>query len=373
SARRWRGAFRRRTLVSRLDLLRRAATIMGALSAMLVACAAQTDANDAAGARASTQAGSTPSEWTASGASVGTGIGGRRGTPASSDVQATGGSGCSSSNAPTVAATLGTYQMSEISGLAASRAHPGVLYAEADSGGAPEIAAYSDSGEFLGAIFLEGAVNVDWEDVAIGVEPESELADYIYIADTGDNNARDGTGARPSIQIYRTREPDPAQLTVESALSTTWEVANYQYPNGANDSEALFVDPQSGNPYLFTKTNDGRCDLYGAPLAAFGQSESWTLEWFAGFSVGIPYESSAQVTAADIAPGGDRILLRTYTSLFLYERKGDWQATFTAPTLELQAPTEPQGEAITFNADASAWFSGSEQSSTIYRGSVTCD
>jgi hypothetical protein len=218
---------------------------------------------------------------------------------------------------------------------------------------------------------LEGALAIDWEDIAIAARPDT--ADYVYVADTGDNDARDGLGARAFIQLYRFPEPEPTALAVDHAVPAAWEVASYHYPDAASDSEALFVDPQSGDPFVITKTNDGHCNVYRAPIAAFSQTEPYLLEWVAEFWVGEPYQSSAQVTAADISPSGDRILVRTYTSLFLYVRGSTWQETFGAPTLTLEAPMEPQGEAITFNAEGSAWFSASEQSTTLYRGGVSCE
>ncbi|HEU5050684.1 MAG TPA: hypothetical protein VFU00_10195, partial [Gemmatimonadales bacterium] len=87
----------------------------------------------------------------------------------------------------------------ESSGLAASRAHPGVLWTIEDSGNPALVSAIDTAGRLLGRWRLRGARNVDWEAVSVGPCGEHHC---IYVGDTGDNAER-----RRSVTIYRFREP----------------------------------------------------------------------------------------------------------------------------------------------------------------------
>src|SRR5437016_3618567 len=55
--------------------------------------------------------------------------------------------------------------LTELSGIAASRAQPGVYYAHNDSGDSPRIFALDGAGAELAQLCLAGATNVDWEDI----------------------------------------------------------------------------------------------------------------------------------------------------------------------------------------------------------------
>ena len=57
----------------------------------------------------------------------------------------------------------------EISGLSASRLHPGVLYAHNDHGDTNRIFAMDPvSGEVKATLTIANAHNVDWEDICVG-------------------------------------------------------------------------------------------------------------------------------------------------------------------------------------------------------------
>ena len=58
----------------------------------------------------------------------------------------------------------------EASGLVASRAQPGLLWAHNDSGGAPEVFAIGEDGSDRGWS-VAGAAARDWEDMAAGPGP----------------------------------------------------------------------------------------------------------------------------------------------------------------------------------------------------------
>src|SRR5438093_10537248 len=106
---------------------------------------------------------------------------------------------------PSVALTgaLHSPRVKESSGIAASRAHPGVLWTHNDSGDDAYVYATDLADADRGAVRIRGARAVDWEDIALGpclTQPGACL----YTADTGDNEM-----ARKSAVIYAVAEADP--------------------------------------------------------------------------------------------------------------------------------------------------------------------
>jgi hypothetical protein len=78
------------------------------------------------------------------------------------------------------------------------------------------------------------------------------------------------------------------------------------------------------------------------------------------------------VSAGDISPSGDSIILRTYTAIWLWCRGSTWATTFGAAPVELPSASEPQSEGLTFSADGKSWYSAGETSTTIYQGISIC-
>ena len=72
--------------------------------------------------------------------------------------------GCDACGAYSVPASGGNITnpaVVELSGLAASRAHPGVFYAHNDSGDSPRFFAFDGSGATIGEFVLQGIAAVD--------------------------------------------------------------------------------------------------------------------------------------------------------------------------------------------------------------------
>jgi len=262
--------------------------------------------------------------------------------------------------------------LTELSGLAASHAHPGVLYAHADIG-VPVFVAMDTTGKTLGTFTVPGAGAQDWEDIAVGKGPDG--TDVIFIGDIGDNSARDGMGkTRDQIQVYRV--PEPAVTVGQAAVTQTltqFETLLFTYPDRPHDAEALMVDPITGDLLIVTKEDDGNSSVFRA-LGTTPVRQATVLEKVAGLTFGVPGSGSAHASAGDISPTGDRVLIRTHTAILLWPRlAGDgWAATFAAPPRSLPVQDEPQGEGLTFAADGHSWFSAGETEPTIYQGKETC-
>ena len=240
-----------------------------------------------------------------------------------------------------VVGTVTREDLDELSGLVASRRHPGVLWTHNDSGARPTLTALRPTGEVIADLELAGAAAIDWEDLALGPGPEPGV-DYLYVGDIGDNRRR-----RLEVVVYRLPEPDPHALAA-GAAPVLAEALVLRYPGEPENAEALLVDPATGDLYLITKGE--RAHLYRADAGA--------LKHEATLDLGV----GALATAADISPAGDRLVVRTYNRAYLWPRAPGQPlaAALVAPPCDLPVAVEPQGEAIAFAADGAALYTVSE-------------
>jgi len=244
--------------------------------------------------------------------------------------------------------TLPGDDLSEASGLAASRVNPGYLWSVEDSGNAGEIQLLHPNGTIVGHYRLEGIGNRDWEELAIGPGPVPGQS-YLYLGDIGDNGLR-----HPEKRIYRFPEPRLADRPqpVRERISRI-ETIRLTLPDGPKNSEAFLVDPLSGDLYLFSK--EARTVAYRArsPLPTDRPVSMNRI-------MAMPFH---KLTAASISPSGDEILLRTYTQLFYFKRKPGQtvrQALWLKP-VKVAVADEPQGEAVAWALDGSGYFTLSEK------------
>jgi hypothetical protein len=249
---------------------------------------------------------------------------------------------------PVRAGTVADPEVVELSGLAASRREPGLFWVHNDSGDRARVFVIGSDGAAGAQVALAGADAVDWEDIAVA---DGEAGDDIYVADIGDNAAR-----RATIDVYSfTADPSSPGTEVDAAR------LRLQYPDGAHDAEALMVDPRTGDLVIVTKGYDGRAGVYTLPAAsAAPRAEPQPLTKAATLSLG----ALQAVTAGDISPAGDVIVLRTYTSVFVFARAGDEPvaAALGREPCEAPAPLERQGEAIAVDADGEGYTTISEGS-----------
>ncbi len=127
-------------------------------------------------------------------------------------------------NPPAVASTA----LTELSGLAASRRHPDVLWAHNDSGGEPEVVAVGRDGGDRGRFPLGGAEAFDWEDMAIGPDPAGTGGDVLYLGDIGDNIDQRDDG----VVVYRVPEPQPGAAGSVAAPLGGVEALELTYAGG---------------------------------------------------------------------------------------------------------------------------------------------
>jgi hypothetical protein len=251
---------------------------------------------------------------------------------------------CASWGQPVQAGVVEDESVDQLSGLAASHAWPGVLWAQEDAGEEAKLLVLASNGEKLGRIDVTGATNTDWEDLALGpctaLEAEEACA-CLYIADIGGNNLNRTEGV-----IWRLPEPDP-----EDDVTAEATAIRFRYPDDGHDAEALIVLPGSGELFILTKEVGFPAQLFtfdgpGDPDRTTDLRLVGTLDLEA---LGAESES---VTGATVSPLGDRLIVRTNDDLLLFPiTGGDVAGAITSPAELLPAPVGGDGEAAAFDPD----------------------
>ncbi|MGW7052168.1 WD40 repeat domain-containing protein [Streptomyces sp. NPDC054887] len=224
-------------------------------------------------------------------------------------------------------------RITESSGLAASRIHPGVYWTHNDSDdGAYVYAVDSKSGETVATLTLRGIGSPrDVEGISIG--PDGN----VYVGDIGDN--LDGSWSH--VWIYRFPEPKRlVDATVDAAQFTV------KYADGARNAEALMVHPKTGRVYIASKNEDGG-GLYEGParLSAGGTNVFRRVGE-------VPW-----VTDGAFSPDGKELVLRSYFSARAYAWKQNGRL---GADRAVSAPFQGQAESVTYTADGAAMMFGSE-------------
>jgi len=248
--------------------------------------------------------------------------------------------------------TVESEELGEISGIVASRANPGVLWVHNDSGDSARVFAIEETGRTLGVFQLDGVTAYDWEDIAIA---RGEPNDVIYVGDIGDNN-RNRTG----ITIHRFTEPE-VDREGPSVSGTIDAVESFDLAYGdavSHDAEAFVIDHVTGDLYILTKELSGTTIVFRA-VAPLESGRTITLEQVAevALSAMIP-----MVTAADVSPRGDGVLVRFYSDVMLWVRPdgGPFASAFDSPPHVLPRAAERQGESISWGHDGTGYYTISE-------------
>ena len=250
--------------------------------------------------------------------------------------------------------------ITEASGIVASRKNAGVLWIHNDSAQKNAVFAVSSHGKHLGVYILDGIKNRDWEDIAIGPGPE-EGQQYVYIGDIGDNRAQ-----HDLKYIYRVPEPHVRiDQTPREVTLTHVETITFRYPDGKRDAETLLIDPTTKDLYVISK-RETKVRVY---RASYPQSTTVpiTLEHVATLAINEQDARSAWLTAGEISPSGQEILLKSYIGIYHWSRAPGQPVHEALTTEPIQLPylPEPQGEAMCWEADGSGYYTVSEEQNDI--------
>jgi len=239
----------------------------------------------------------------------------------------------------------------ELSGIAASRHHPGTYWVHSDGMKATEIYLIDSLGNRLATCQLPGVLPQDCEDIAMGSGPEAGVS-YIYLADIGDNNAVFDTHF-----IYRIPEPDlPAGLSRPANLvASKIDKLAFRYPNGERlNAETLLLDPTTLDLLLLTKApGTGTLFIFPFPQSTTAVA---TLERLADLPID-------KATAGDVSPDGTEVLLKNKKEIFYWKaQNGEDLHDLLLKTNPQRVPYLPeiQGEAICFNIGATGFLTSTE-------------
>ncbi|GLY04748.1 hypothetical protein [Actinoplanes sp. NBRC 101535] len=194
----------------------------------------------------------------------------------------------------------------------------------------------------------------DTEDMILSPDGET-----IWIADIGDNNARNGGETRSTVGLWKMAADGKAEP----------KLFRMTYPDGdKHDAEALLLDGD-GLPLVVTKEIGAAAGVY-KPTAALKAGES-----------GVPMKRVAEIklsatetegnalarignktiTGGAVAPGGAKVVLRTYTDALEWDvADGNVVAALTKVPRTTGLPNEPFGEAIAYGTDGKTFYTVSD-------------
>jgi hypothetical protein len=248
----------------------------------------------------------------------------------------------------------------EASGMAASRKHRGMFWVHNDSGDQPRVFLIDSLGKTQMIVYLPGARNRDWEDMAAGPGPDASKT-FIYIADIGDN-----LGIYQVKTIYRFPEPE---LLHASVSIHNFDSIRFVYPDGARDAETLLIDPSTRDLFILSK-REKKLHLYRLPFPQ-STTEIQTADLVAsdltfnllGEPKGYDKRYYNQITGGDISADGTEILIRYYSSIYYWKRRPDEKMgnVLRRKPLLLTYQPEPRGEAIAFSVSGDGYYTLSEQ------------
>ena len=270
-----------------------------------------------------------------------------------------------------LAALVTDPRLAEMSGMAVSTRHAGVLWTHNDSGDEPVLHAMSVSGELQATITLRDVAHVDFEDLA-GFDVDGEP--HLLVADTGDNG-----GIRRELQLHVFREPD---TLADAIVPVAWTL-RFRWPDGPRDCEAVAVDARRGEILLISKKRVP-AELFRLPLRPRGKGVL-TAEPI-GSLTGITQPTGddlirnprfgryrAQITAMDVSRDGRQLAVLNYRRAYLYRRDGDeaWGHAVRRRPQGLGFPWLAQAEAIAFSTDGEfLWISSEHLPAPLLRLAV---
>lgn len=245
---------------------------------------------------------------------------------------------------------IASNQLDEVSGIAASRQNPNILWMHND-GDADRLYAVHTSGQVVARVLLPVKIT-DLEDIAIGPGPEHGV-DYLYLGDIGGNDEDRG-----KVRVFRFPEPKFRSGHSIEMTAGKMERLRLTYPRDKSyDAETILVDPATGDVYIVTKESK-RARVFVARADRWKENGQTMLEPLGKLDL-------KYISGGDISRDGSHILLRRESRGWLWSR-GEGEsisAALAKPPRQVPVRLEDQslnGEAIAFEPDGSAYYTVSE-------------
>jgi DNA-binding beta-propeller fold protein YncE len=252
-----------------------------------------------------------------------------------------------------VTGTIDSAEISESSGITASRCNPDVFWTHNDSGDEALIYAIEKTGKKLGTFKVANAKNIDWEDIATRKDESGKC--FLYIGDIG-NNRR----TRSEMAVYKVAEPKISENDKSSSKKSpidteSAEAIKFTYPNGNFDSESLLVNPKNGDIYVLSKTLVGTSEVF--KIGKNGVAEKVA-------DIRMPVTPEGFLTGAEISPDGTRIIICDYFNAYeitLPKTAKNFDEIWKEKPLVIELGERKQGEAICYSADGKSIVATSEK------------
>ncbi len=240
-------------------------------------------------------------------------------------------------------ATLQNSQITESSGIAASRRKQGVFWTHNDSGDSARVFAFDEQGRDLATVRVDGADAQDWEDMA---SFSRDGKHFLILADIGDNLTR-----RNDCRLYLIEEPNLQDEAVRPV-----QTIRFRYADGAHNCESVAVDPTKNLILLATKLLGPGSNVYELSVPATQSPDVLTAKRIATIAVPIS-------TAMDISSDGRHAVVLTYGNAYEFARSKDesWTEAFSRPGREIVMPSRVQGESICYGHDGRSLYLTSEK------------
>ncbi len=265
---------------------------------------------------------------------------------------------------PKVIGKIKSNEITESSGIAASKCQSDVFWTHNDSGDDAFIFALDNKGEKLGTWKVSGAKNRDWEDIAEIKTASGEC--FLYIGDIGNN-----TRTRDEFTIYRVKEPKVSAANRSSskkdpAQTESSEAIKFTYPDMRRDAETLMVHPATGDIYILSKRLSGAAGIYKLK-SDFDLNKSNKLENIGDLSV--PAIPNGFLTGGDIAPDGKRVIICDYFNAYeltLPETAQNFDEIWKQTPMIVELGAREQGESVGYSMDGKSIFATSEKKNSPF-------
>jgi hypothetical protein len=232
-------------------------------------------------------------------------------------------------------------RLSEISGMAPSALHRGVMWVHNDSGDDAKLYALKlNDCSVVGELTLRGVSARDFEGLAAGVDPKGRSV--LWVGDIGDN--RDSWS---DVSIYRVREP-------KKLGSTIAQVSRYRftYDDRPHNAETILADPNSQQIWIVTK------QLASGSIYALPKSMKKS-----GINIAKKIGStSGLITDGAMKPDGSGFVLRDYFDAQFFNGRPTGELV-----QEIELSAQPQGEAIAWLPGENAVVIASEGDNRLMR------
>jgi hypothetical protein len=270
---------------------------------------------------------------------------------------------CDAYAAPVLLANIGSAELAELSGIAASTRNPGVLFAHNDRARAV-VYALGEDGALRGTFTMDDAAAVDVEDLAVGPCPAGSC---LYLADIGGN-----LSPRTEFAILRLTEPALSGSGPAPDVTVEFERFRFEYDDGANhNAEGLLVEPRTGAVYVVTKVADGQpSSVYRLPHPLDAQAINVAVKVT---DLPVPRADDRAASAAAAHPCGAGFVVRTYDAVYEFRvaPEAAFEDAFGVEPVSVPAADEPQSEGIAYLPDGSGFITAGETASApIFR--TTC-